>query len=366
MTAAVVDLRSDTFTSPDAEMRAAMSAAEVGDDVWGEDPTVRRLEDEVSELLGKERAVFVPSGTMGNLCALAAQAGRGDEVIADREAHLVVYEAGGSAAVAGAQLRLLDCEHGVPTAAMVEEAVRPANIHHPRSRLLCVENTHNRRGGLAIDAASIAAAAAAAHAVGLRVHCDGARLFNAAAALDCEPAELVARCDSVSVCFSKGLGAPVGSALAGDTEFVDEARRWRKRLGGGMRQAGIIAAGALHALRHNRARLVDDHDNARLIADALASAAGVEVVRCAVPTNIVMLRTVAPADRVVAEAAAAGVLVTAMDRNLVRCMTYLGVAAADAQRAATTLVEVFDHLVHPADSAPDRRDSVPTITDARG
>jgi threonine aldolase len=336
-----IDLRSDTFTTPDRAMRRAMAEAEVGDDVWGEDPTVRRLEEAIAERLGKRAAMYVPSGTMANLCAVAAQTRPGDEVISDTEAHLVVYEVAGGAVVAGVQLRGVDAPAGVPTAAAVEAAVRPDNVHHPRSRLLALENTPNRRGGLAVDAGAVAEAADAAHRHGLLVHCDGARLFNAAVALDCPAPTLVERCDSVSVCFSKGLGAPVGSALAGDPDTLEEARRWRKRLGGGMRQAGVIAAAALHALEHNVDRLAEDHAHARLLVDLLSDVPGVEVVRPAVPTNIVLLETAAPAVEVVERAAAEGVLVTVMDRHLVRCMTYLGVDSGAVRRAARTLRSVL-------------------------
>ncbi|MEA2617277.1 MAG: threonine aldolase [Chloroflexota bacterium] len=347
-----VDLRSDTFTVPDRAMRRAMAEAEVGDDVWGEDPTVRHLEETIAAMLGKAAALYVPSGTMANLCAVAAQTRPGDEVICDTEAHLVVYEVAGSAAIAGVQLRTVDASGGVPTAAMVEAAVRLPNIHHPRSRLLALENTHNRRGGLAVHAAATAEAAEAAHRHGMAVHCDGARIFNAAVALDCPAAALAEHCDTVSVCFSKGLGAPVGSALTGAVETVDEARRWRKRLGGGMRQAGVIAAAALHALQHNVDRLAEDHAHARLLADLLGDAPGVRVVRPAVPTNIVLLETAAPAVEVAERAAAQGVLASVMDRHLLRCMTYLGVDAGAVRRAATVLRPVLRECAaarpHPA------------------
>jgi threonine aldolase len=342
-----IDLRSDTFTVPDRQMRRVMADAEVGDDVWGEDPTVRRLEEAIAEALGKAAAMYVPSGTMANLCAVAAQTRPGDEVISDAEGHLVVYEVAGGAVVAGVQLRAVDAPAGVPSAAVVEAAVRPPNIHHPRSRLLALENTHNRRGGLAVDASAVAEAAGAAHRHGMAVHCDGARLFNAAVALDCPAATLVERCDTVSVCFSKGLGAPVGSALAGDDGTLEEARRWRKRLGGGMRQAGIIAAAALHALEHNVDRLAEDHAHARLLVDLLSDCPGVRVVRPAVPTNIVMLETGAPADEVAERAAAQGVLTTVMDRHLLRCMTYLGIDAGAVRRAGRVLRAVLRECAAP-------------------
>ncbi|MDQ6857001.1 MAG: beta-eliminating lyase-related protein, partial [Candidatus Dormibacteraeota bacterium] len=210
-----VDLRSDTFTTPDAEMRAVMARAEVGDDVWGEDPTVHQLEEEMASRLRKEAAVFVPSGTMGNLASLAAQTRPGDEVIVDSESHVVLNEAGGAGAVAGVMLNTVDASGGVPTAQQVTTAVRVRDIHHPTSRLLWLENTHGGRGGIAASATVVDAAAEAAHGAGLRVHCDGARLFNAAVALQVDASSLVASCDTVSVCLSKGLGAPVGSVVSG-------------------------------------------------------------------------------------------------------------------------------------------------------
>jgi len=340
----VIDLRSDTFTVPDEGMRRAMASAQVGDDVWGEDPTVNRLEATVASLLGKQAAVFVPSGTMGNLISVCAQTSPGDEVIADRENHVVVYEAAGSAVVGGVQMRLLDPGAPVPSPADVSGAVRDADVHQPVSRLLCVENTHNRRGGAAVAAERIGAAAAVAHRHGMRVHCDGARLFNAAVALDCVPAELVRDCDSVSVCLSKGLGAPVGSVVASDGDTIAVARRWRKRLGGGMRQAGILAAAGIYALERNVERLREDHDNARLLADALGDVPGVRLRLPEVPTNIVLAECPVPAAQVAERAAAAGVLVTDMGGPLLRLMTYLGVSSDDVREAAGRLHGVLAQL----------------------
>lgn len=339
-----IDLRSDTFTVPGEGMRRAMAAAEVGDDVWGEDPTVNRLEATLASLLGKQAAVFVPSGTMGNLIAVCAQTSPGDEVIADRENHVVVYEAAGSAVVGGVQMRLLDPGAPVPSPADVAAAVRDADVHQPVSRLLCLENTHNRRGGAAVAPELISAAADAAHRRGMRVHCDGARLFNAATALDCAPAELVRDCDSVSICLSKGLGAPVGSVLASDGDTIEVARRWRKRLGGGMRQAGILAAAGLYALEHNLERLREDHENARLLAEALADVPGVRLRLPEVPTNIVMAECPVPSVEVAKRAAAVGVLVTDMGGPLLRLMTYLGISRDDVQEAAGRLHEVLEQL----------------------
>lgn len=341
---APIDLRSDTFTVPDEAMRMVMARAEVGDDVWGEDPTVRRLEERTAALLGKAAAMYTPSGTMANLCAVLAQTRPGDELVTDAQSHIVNYEVAGAAAIGGVQVRTLDYAQGTPDSDELATAARLRDIHNPVTRLLTVENTHNRRGGMAVAAERIARAATVAHDRGMRVHCDGARLFNAALALGEEPAALVAGCDTVSVCFSKGLGAPVGSALCGDVGTMEAARRWRKRLGGGMRQAGVIAAAALHALEHNRARLGEDHANAAVLAAITADVDGAELVRVEVPTNIVMLRTIAPAAEVVDAARRRGVLVTAMDAHLVRCMTYLGVTEAQCRHAAHLLAEVIPEV----------------------
>jgi len=337
----LVDLRSDTLTVPDSGMRAAMARAEVGDDVWGEDPTVRRLEEEMAQLLSKDAAVYVPSGTMGNLTCVAAQTRPGDEVIADSQAHVVVYEVGGTAIVAGIQLRVLDSVDGVPDAESIAAAVRSEDIHQPTSTLLCIENTHNRRGGAAIDATRLHAATRAAHARGLRVHCDGARLFNAATALGVPPSDLVDECDTVTVCVSKGLGAPVGSVVSGDAATILSVRRWRKRLGGGMRQAGVIAAAGLYALEHNVARLAEDHANASVIAEAVGACSAARLQRPAVPTNIVMFDTIEPALTVAARIREENVLVGSMGPHTLRCVTHLGVDAARARHAAEVIARVL-------------------------
>jgi threonine aldolase len=337
----LVDLRSDTLTVPDEGMRAAMARAEVGDDVWGEDPTVRGLEEEMGRRLGKEAGVFVPSGTMGNLACVAAQTRPGDEVIADAQAHLFFYEAAGTAIVAGVQLRVLDCVDGIPDQDAITAVIRPPDIHQPASTLLCIENTHNRRGGAAVDTARVHAAARTAHDHGLRVHCDGARLFNAAVALGVTPADLVDECDTVTVCVSKGLGAPVGSVVSGDTATIDAVRRWRKRLGGGMRQAGVIAAAGLYALEHNVARLAEDHANAKVIADAVAGCPGAILRRPAVATNIVLFETRVPAAALMARIRQEHVLVSSMGPHILRCVTHLNVDAAGAARAAKVIARIL-------------------------
>ncbi|HSP65755.1 MAG TPA: GntG family PLP-dependent aldolase, partial [Candidatus Deferrimicrobium sp.] len=296
---------------------------------------------EMASRLRKDAAVFVPSGTMGNLASLAAQTRPGDEVIVDSQSHVVLNEAGGAGAVAGVMLNTIDAIDGVPSAAQVSAAVRVRDIHHPTSRLLWLENTHGGRGGIAAGAQAVTAAAGAAHDAGMRVHCDGARLFNAAVAVGTDAASLVAGCDTVSVCLSKGLGAPVGSVVSGDAGCITEVRLWRKRLGGGMRQAGILAAAGLHALRHNVEHLAEDHANAALLAAALRGAPGVTVVHVPVPTNMVFLDTTAPAVDVVAAAATEGVLIAAIGAHRLRVVTHRDVDTAAVRRAADVLSAVF-------------------------
>jgi threonine aldolase len=285
----LVDLRSDTVTRPTPAMRAAMAEAEVGDDVFGDDPTVRALEEETARLLGKEAALFVPSGTMGNEIAIAAHTERGDEVICEATCHVFLYEGGGPALLSGVQLHPLPGDRGLLSSEAVRRAIRAPDAHHPVSRLLCLENTHNRAGGRVLPFSAVRELTEAAHALGLKCHLDGARLWNASAADGVVESTWAALFDSVSVCFSKGLGAPVGSAVAGERSWITRAHHYRKRFGGGMRQAGIIAAGALHALRHHRARLGDDHRRARRLAEGLAGLPGLELDPARVETNIVVV-----------------------------------------------------------------------------
>ena len=247
----MIDLRSDTVTRPTEGMRRAMLEAPVGDDVFGEDPTVNRLEEYVAELLGKEAALYAPSGTMTNQIGVHVNTNRGDEVLLHEGAHVFVYEAGAPAMLSGVQLRTLPGENGVLDPETVRAAVRPENVHFPRSRLLCLENTHNTSGGKVFPLEDFAAAATTARELGLKVHLDGARLFNAQAATGLPASEWCEHADTVSVCSSKGLGAPVGSLLAGTEETISEARRARKAFGGGMRQAGIIAAASLYAFENH-------------------------------------------------------------------------------------------------------------------
>jgi threonine aldolase len=342
-----VDLRSDTVTRPTPAMREAMARAEVGDDVYGEDPTVNRLEETVAALLGKEAAIFVPSGTMANQIALQLHTRRGDEVILGEDAHVSADESGAGAAWAGVQFRAVG-HGGLFTAADLRAAIHEPDGHCPRQALVAVENTHNRAGGRVFPRAEAEAIAAVARGAGLALHLDGARLWNAAAALGAPPAELAAPFDTVSVCFSKGLGAPVGSALAGSRAAMTAARHYRKMFGGGMRQAGVLAAAALHGLQHHRARLPEDHVHARLLDAALAEVIARSPRAALVPaeTNQVNIDTPGlPAERLVEAARRRGVLVGAMSTFRTRAVTHLDVGRADAERAAAALAEALREVL---------------------
>ena len=285
----MIDLRSDTVTRPDAAMRDAAANAEVGDDVYGEDPTVNELERRAAEAVGMEDALYVPTGTMGNQVAVRTHTERGQEALVERESHVYKWELGGMAQLSELQVRTVDGgERGVPTPEQVCEGYVAEDLHRPGTGLLCLENTHNSKGGVAIDPEKIDAAAAAAHDLGVPVHLDGARLFNAAVALDVPATRITENVDSVTFCLSKGLGAPVGSMLAGSEAFVERARRNRKLFGGGMRQAGVIAGPGLEAL-DNVDRLADDHANARALAEGLDRIDG--LAARTPETNIVLVET---------------------------------------------------------------------------
>ncbi len=319
-----IDLRSDTITQPTPAMREAMARAEVGDDVFGDDPTVARLEARVAELLGKEAAVFTVSGTMANQLALRAHTEPGDEILIEGHAHIYYYEGGGPAALAGVMCHCLPGVRGVFSAADVEAALRPPDQHFSPTKLVCVENTHNRGGGSVWPMERIREVAAVSRAHGLRLHLDGARLWNASVATGIAERDYAAPFDSVAVCFSKGLGAPIGSALCGTREVIQRARRFRKMFGGGMRQAGIIAAGALHALEHHRARLAEDHVNARALAEGLAGLPGIEIDPASVQTNIVLIGTPShSASKLASQLDQAGLRLLAVGPHTLRAVTSL-------------------------------------------
>jgi threonine aldolase len=333
----IIDLRSDTVTRPTEGMRRAMAAADVGDDIYGEDPTARRLEERAAELLGHEGALFVASGTMGNQIAMMLHCRRGDDVIVGEDAHTQLYESGGAGALAGVQLTVAG-SGGTFTVEEMEALIHPlSDFHMPRTRLVAIENTHNRAGGLVWPPAQVEAVCARARELGLATHLDGARIWNAAAALERPVAELAAPFDTVSACFSKGLGAPVGSVLAGDADAIVEARRLRKMLGGAMRQVGVLCAAALYALDHHLPRIAGDHANARRLAEGLAGIESLTIEQAS--TNIVNIE-VADASAFVARAREAGVLLNAMTRRKVRAVTHLEIDAAAIERAIEVLAAV--------------------------
>ena len=346
MTAKAIDLRSDTVTHPTEEMRKAMASAPVGDDVYGEDPTVNRLEAMTADLLGKEAALFVSSGTMGNLASVLSHCGRGDELILGDQAHIFTSEQGGTAALGGVHPRPLPTSpDGTLDLDLVVASIRADNEHYPRSRLLAIENTHNRSGGRCLPVKYMDAAGNLAHSHGLKLHVDGARLWNAAVALNVAPARLVQEADSVSVCLSKGLGAPVGSVVVGDADFIQRARRMRKILGGGTRQAGIIAAAGIVAVTEMIERLADDHANARKLAKGLAKLDGIVLDPEMIETDIVYFELhrddITPA-QLSAGLREYGVLLNPSGGNLLRAVTNLSVSSADVDRALDAFARVLD------------------------
>lgn len=321
----MIDLRSDTVTKPDARMRKAMADAEVGDDVYREDPTIRVLERRAAEMFGREAALFVPSGTMGNLLAIHTHAERGQEVVCERLSHVYNYELSGMSSIAGVMPRVVIGVHGLMSWERIEPEIHPLQDHRAKTGLICLENTHNMAGGTVMTAAQTRAICDEARKQALPVHLDGARVFNAAAALGTSVAELTAAVDSVMFCFSKGLGAPVGSALVGGREFIEKARRTRKALGGGMRQAGVLAAAALVALEDSPALLPADHARARRLAEALAELPGVAIDPAAVVTNIVIFdvaETGMDAWGAAARLVANGAMCSPVDKTRVRLVTH--------------------------------------------
>lgn len=341
----MVELRSDTTTRPTPAMRAAMAAAEVGDDVFGEDPTVNRLEAMAAARMGKAAGLLVASGTMGNLVALLAHCGRGDEVILGDQSHTYIYEAGGSAAVGGIHPRAIPTQpDGTLGLAAIEAAVRPDNVHFPPTRLICLENTHNRCGGAVLDIGYLHAVRQLADRHGLAVHLDGARLYNAAAALGVAAGDLAAQVDSVTFCLSKGLAAPIGSVVCGSADFVARARRARKLLGGGMRQAGVIAAAGIVALETMVERLADDHANARRLAEGLVEMPGVVLDPTQVRTNIVIFelhRADMTPEGLVAALDARGVRILTIGGARLRAVTHYEVTRDGVEAALGVIGEVL-------------------------
>jgi threonine aldolase len=335
-TGGLIDLRSDTVTRPSAGMRAAMAAAEVGDDVYGDDPTINRLQARAAELFGHEAALFAPSGTQSNLIALLTHCQRGDEYIVGQEAHTYKYEAGGGAVLGGIQPQPIAHQpDGSLALADIERAIKPDDFHFARSRLLALENT---LGGRVLEPAYLGAATTLAHQRGLATHLDGARICNAAVKLGISPREAVQGFDSVSVCLSKGLGAPVGSVLCGSRAFIQQGLRWRKMLGGGMRQAGILAAAGLYALEHNVARLAEDHENAARLARGLADIAEIKVTTP--HTNIVYADLPAEACSALGDALGRKGILARVTPHM-RIALHLDVSRDDVDRTIAAFKEFF-------------------------
>jgi threonine aldolase len=330
----MIDLRSDTVTLPTPEMREAIASAEVGDDVYGEDPSVNQLEEESARLLGKEAALFIPSGTMGNLAAVLTHCERGSEIILGDKAHIFLNEAGGAAALGGVQPHIIPNQRdGTLKLEDIREAIRFDDIHHPRTRMIALENTHNMCGGVALNAEYTLSVGEIAREQGLKFHLDGARIFNAAAALNVDLVDLAEPFDSVMFCLSKGLGAPVGSVLCGDSEFITRARRTRKMLGGAMRQAGLIAAAGLFALHHHLPLLAEDHRRARDLARGLAGLPGISLVDPEPATNMIYIKLKPDfpdnAEEIKRKLKAQGILIGYENLRLIRLVTHLWITDQD-------------------------------------
>ncbi|MGB9772538.1 MAG: low-specificity L-threonine aldolase [Bacteroidota bacterium] len=346
MSAQIIDLRSDTVTKPSLEMRRAIAEAEVGDDVFGEDPTVNRLQERVAELLGKEAALFVPSGVMGNQVSLKVHTQPGDEVILEYDAHIFNYETVAPSILSGIQLHPIPGANGVLTAEQIARAIRPKAYYMPRTRVIALENTHNRAGGTIYPLGEIQRIRELAEHHGIRMHLDGARLWNASVATGIPMRDYARYFDSVLVCFSKGLGAPVGSAIAGSKEFIAEARRYRKIFGGGMRQVGILAAAALYAIDHNVERLREDHEKARVFAEAITKIPAFSIDLSTVQTNIVIFGIARPGlepDEVITQLAEHGVLLSSgrPPSAALRAVMHMDVTFEQVQRAAEIVQELF-------------------------
>lgn len=341
-----IDLRSDTVTRPSRAMLQVMVAAELGDDVLGDDPTVQRLQEHMAELLGKPAALFVPSGTMANQVSIRAATEPGDELILDETTHCHNYESGAPSALSGCSIRTVQGVRGVFTAEQVEAAVRPESQHYARSRLVVVENTNNRGGGTVWPVEQIAAIRKVCDRHGLHLHLDGARLMNACVATGRKPTDFTQYADSVSMCFSKGLGAPVGSIVAGTRPFITRAHRFRKMFGGAMRQAGLLAAAALYAVQHNVQRLAEDHANARWFAEKIAELPGIRLDPATVETNIVIFDldpALGGAERFTQRLRERGVLMLPAGPHRVRAVTHLDVSRNQIERA----VQIFEELCTP-------------------
>jgi threonine aldolase len=341
----IIDLRSDTVTRPSPEMRTAMMTAEVGDDVYGEDPTVNRLQEKVARTLGKEAALFVPSGVMANQIALKVHTQPGDEVIVERESHIFNFETAAAAFLSRVQLNTVAGVRGILSSDQIIGELRSPVYYNPRASLVCLENTHNKAGGTIYPLEEIKRIRAFTKSKKIAMHLDGARIWNASAATGIPPKEYAKYFDTVSVCFSKGLGAPVGSAIAGTKQLIESARKYRKIFGGGMRQSGILAAAALYALEHNIGRLKEDHAKAQMLAKAAASIKGLAVDIDSVQTNIVIVNTEKRkerSDEILARLRRRGVLLSEMSRSSLRAVTHIDVTQDQISRACDIMIAVLD------------------------
>jgi threonine aldolase len=339
-----IDLRSDTVTRPTAAMRKAMAAAEVGDDVFGEDPTVNRLQERAAARMGKETALFVPSGIMANQLAVRVLTQPGDEVIIESQAHIFHYEAGAGGALSGVQFNCLPGDRGILDPQLVSDTIRTDEYYLPPTRLICLENTHNRGGGTVYPLDTIRAIAKVAKSRGVSLHLDGARIFNASVASGISPAEYAEPFDTVSFCLSKGLGAPVGSMICTNRERLPVLRRLRRMFGGGMRQAGILAAAGLYALDHHIDRLAEDHANAKKLAGTLAELPGIGINPAHVETNIVIFdisKTRFSPPQAVEALKKEGVLVVPFGKTLLRAVTHLDVPVKDIEQAVSVFKKIF-------------------------
>lgn len=341
----IVDFRSDTITKPTEEMRKAMYEAEVGDDVYGEDPTVNNLEEMAANLVGKEATLFVPSGTMGNQLAVLCHTQRGNEIILEEKSHIYNYEVGGIAFLSGVQARIVKGNNGIMNPKDVEKAIiADGDIHHPQTGLICIENTHNMAGGVVVPLEAMKEIYDTAKKYGIPVHLDGARVFNASIALGCNVREITKYCDSVMFCLSKGLCAPVGSMLAGSKEFINKARRYRKMLGGGMRQAGILAAAGIVALNTMIDRLSEDHENARLLAEGLKDIEGIKINMETVQSNILMVDISTPKYNsidLVNKLKEKGVLASDINSSKIRFVTHKYISKSDIDYAVNAFKEIL-------------------------
>jgi threonine aldolase len=339
-----IDLRSDTVTKPSNAMREAMMRADVGDDVFGEDSTVNTLQERVARMFGKEAALFVPSGTMGNEICIKAHTVPGDEIIVDRDSHVFVYETAAPALLAGVQMQPLAGERGVFTVAQLKSAVRPAAYYMPRTKLICLENTHGRSGGSIVPIESIREVHAFAREHGILLHLDGARIWNAHVETGIALTDYAQNFDSISVCFSKGLGAPVGSMILGSREFIDQARRYRKIFGGGMRQVGILAAGAQYAIEHNIVRLKEDHAKAKFFAQRLCKLKKLKIERVDVETNMVMAdisQSGMTQEEALLRLKSRGVLLTPERQTGIRAVMHMDVSMNEVRQASEIVESIF-------------------------